>query len=334
MFETYREESQFALDAVRRAAALCRQIQTEMVSPAITKTDQSPVTVADYASQALVGKLLLDRFPDDLLVAEEDSQTLRESDDGENLSLITSYVQQTWPDADESQVCAWIDHGTQEPSQRFWTCDPIDGTKGFLRGDQYVSALALIEDGVVQVGALGCPNLNREMQPDVGGEGAAVLAVRGEGCFVFSVTGNEYVRLQVSEQDQAELARLLRSVESGHTHEGKMADLVRTLGTRAEPVLMDSQAKYAVMAAGGGELIFRLLSPSKPDYAEKIWDQAAGSLIVEEAGGRVSDLRGEPLDFGRGRTLRENIGVLASNNRLHGLALEALESVGANARPT
>jgi 3'(2'), 5'-bisphosphate nucleotidase len=333
VFETYQEEAQFALDAVRRAAALCRQIQHEMVSPAITKTDQSPVTVADYASQALVGKLLIERFPEDRLVAEEDSQTLDGADDGRTLAKITSYVQQVRPEADDDRVCTWIDYGAHEPTRRFWTYDPIDGTKGFLRGDQYVSALALIIDGKVKVGALGCPNLNRAMRPDVGGEGAAVLAVRGEGCFGFGMSGNESVRLRVSDQDNPEFARLLRSYESDHTHEGMMADLVRTLGTGAEPVLMDSQAKYAVMAAGGGELLFRLLSPTKPDYEEKIWDQAAGSIIVEEAGGTVSDLRGVPLDFGQGRTLGENIGVLVSNTRLHEVALIAIERVGANTRP-
>ena len=56
---------------------------------------------------------------------------------------------------------------------------------------------------------------------------------------------------------------------------------------------MDSQAKYAVLAAGGGDVNLRLLSPSRPDYREKIWDQAAGSIVVEEAGGRVSDLNGD-----------------------------------------
>ena len=103
-----------------------------------------------------------------------------------------------------------------------------------------------------------------------------------------------------------------------------MAALVQALGVTKPPVLMDSQAKYAVMAAGGGDLLFRLLSPSLPDYEEKIWDQAAGSLIVEEAGGRVTDLRGEALDFTQGRTLRANVGVLASNARVHEAALEAL----------
>ena len=70
-----------------------------------------------------------------------------------------------------------------------------------------------------------------------------------------------------------------------------------------------------------------------PDYTEYIWDQAAGSLIVEEAGGQVSDLRGEPLDFSQGRRLRKNIGVLVSNGRLHQAGLEVLRSTRADRRP-
>jgi 3'(2'), 5'-bisphosphate nucleotidase len=94
-------------------------------------------------------------------------------------------------------------------------------------------------------------------------------------------------------------------------------------------VRMDSQAKYAVLAAGKGDLMLRLLSPAKPNYREKIWDQAAGSLVVEEAGGRITDLCGERLDFTVGRTLDNNRGILASNGHLHLAALEALKSLGA-----
>ena len=61
-------------------------------------------------------------------------------------------------DADE--VCRWIDHGGgSQYSERFWTLDPIDGTKGFLRGEQYAVALALIVEGRIAVAALACPNL-------------------------------------------------------------------------------------------------------------------------------------------------------------------------------
>ena len=75
--------------------------------------------------------------------------------------------------------------------------------------------------------------------------------------------------------------------------------------------------------------MLRLLSPDKPNYREKIWDQAAGSIIIEEAGGRVSDLDGKPFDFTTGRSLLNNRGVVASNGAYHSLALQTLKELGA-----
>ncbi len=176
---------------------LCREIQAEMVSPAITKSDRSPVTVADYASQALVAHMLIQASPGERLVAEEDSQTLKADPGGETLARVTGYLKHVLPGVDAQQVCALIDHGAQEPGERFWTLDPIDGTKGFLRGDQYVTALALIEDGVVQVAALGCPNLDRGMSPAIGGAGSAVVAVRGHGCYSYGMLDEERSPIRV-----------------------------------------------------------------------------------------------------------------------------------------
>jgi 3'(2'), 5'-bisphosphate nucleotidase len=105
--------------------------------------------------------------------------------------------------------------------------------------------------------------------------------------------------------------------------------IAEKMGVQAEPVRLDSQAKYAILASGAGDLIFRLISPNMPDYKEKIWDQAAGSLVVEEAGGKITDLDGKLLDFTKGRTLAGNRGVLASNALLHNAALEAIQNVGA-----
>jgi 3'(2'), 5'-bisphosphate nucleotidase len=333
MFTGHSLEADFAAGAVRRAAALCRTIQQEMVTPALSKADHSPVTVADFASQALFARMLLDVFPSDALVAEEASQALLKPEAAGTLEAVTRYVGRVSPGATADQVCRWIDHGTGMPAKRFWTCDPIDGTKGFLRGDQYVAALALIVDGDVVVAALGCPNLTPDLQPEIGGPGSVVIAVRGEGAWSMPLHGGDAARLGVSATSTPSDARVLRSFESSHTDSSKIKALLDTLGIGNEPVLMDSQAKYALLAGGSGELLFRLLSPGQPDYREKIWDQAAGSLIVEEAGGRVTDLRGQPLDFTRGRQLEANFGVLASNGRLHQAALAAIRTVGADQRP-
>jgi len=90
---------------------------------------------------------------------------------------------------------------------------------------------------------------------------------------------------------------------------------------------MDSQAKYGLLAAGHGELLLRFLSPSQMDYKEKIWDQAAGSIILEESGGKITDLDGKPLDFTTGRMLLNNSGILATNGLVHHQALEILRSL-------
>ena len=77
---------------------------------------------------------------------------------------------------------------------------------------------------------------------------------------------------------------------------------------------MDSQAKYAVVARGEADIYLRL--PTRADYREKIWDHAAGHLIVAEAGGVVTDIAGRPLEFHHGRELTANRGVIVTNGRI------------------
>lgn len=331
MFDLNAPETRFAVQAVRQACRLVKLIQAEMVTPALTKEDRSPVTVADFASQALVGKLLEGAFPADALVGEEDSTALRQPDESHTLEQVTHFVARLAPQAGPEQVCAWIDRGRAEPARRFWTLDPIDGTKGFLRGDQYAVALALIVDGQVQLGVLGCPNLVNGYQPDLSGPGSMGVAVRGACAWIGSLEDDieAQARLYVSDQRDPRQARLLRSFESGHTNVSQIDLFAEALGVQADAVRMDSQAKYLVLAAGRGEMYLRLLSPRQPDYKEKIWDQAAGSLLVEEAGGKVSDLHGKPLDFSVGRQLFNNRGLLATNARLHPAALQALHTIQA-----
>ena len=88
---------------------------------------------------------------------------------------------------------------------------------------------------------------------------------------------------------------------------------------------MDSQAKYASIARGAGDIYLRL--PVKKGYEEKIWDHAAGDLIVREAGGQVTDANGKRLDFSIGRTLRDNSGVVAAPKAVHGTVLGVVKEV-------
>jgi len=300
----------------RQASLLARVVEHEMITPALAKQDRSPVTVADYAVQALVGHAINQVFPKDPLVAEEDSRTLQTEEGRPTLDQVVHFLNRSFPSLKAKDICTWIDRGTGKCEQRFWTLDPIDGTKGFLRGDQYVVALAMVVNGKVQIGTLGCPKL---------GKGRLVIAVRGQGCWCTSLnSGSHFRSLRVSNCDDPSLLQMVRSFEPEHTNETLMKQLITAMGIRKDPTLMDSQAKYATIAAGEKDLLFRLRSPGQPHYTEKIWDHASGTLIVEEAGGIVTDLDGKLLDFSCGNQLVNSRGVIASNGLLHEIALRAL----------
>ena len=74
-----------------------------------------------------------------------------------------------------------------------WTLDPIDGTKGFLRGEQYAVCLALLVDAQVQVSVMGCPNLPVDASNPDGPKGCLFIAVRGRGGEQVSTLYSAYV---------------------------------------------------------------------------------------------------------------------------------------------
>lgn len=316
----FAHELRLAVAAVREAAALCRAVQSGLGRAAMEKKDRSPVTVADFGSQALVCRTLAESFPADPVVAEEDSDVLRLPENAPLLGQVCSFVRR-FRDGSDPEILGWIDHGRAlGASGRFWTLDPIDGTKGFLRNEQYAVALALIVDGVVEVAALACPNLPAPV-------GLVFSAARGQGTWTAPLhSDGEPVRIVVSDRDDPRIAKFCESVESGHSAHGESASAASLLGIVSPPVRLDSQAKYAVVARGEADIYLRL--PTRADYREKVWDHAAGALIVTEAGGRVTDVSGRPLDFTRGHELASNVGVVVTNGRLHDRVLEALKTVG------
>lgn len=320
-------ELDFTLGVLRRAAELARAIQQDSAGATLQKEDRSPVTVADYSVQSLIAQALDETFPGETLVAEEDSRELRRSGSGPVLERVSHWVDRTCGPCDSERIFYLLDRGAGQPTQRFWTLDPIDGTKGFLRGGHYAVALALIVDGRVEVGGLGCPHWSPDQIWQPNGPGGVVLAARGQGAWWTPLgTDAEQRRLRVSNLKNARQARVLRSVEAGHTNVDRLGDFLKEIQSRTEPIRMDSQAKYAALAGGQGDLLLRLPRSERPIYREKIWDHAAGAIVLEEAGGRISDLDGTGLDFMLGRTLAKNRGLLASNGLLHSEALAALAS--------
>lgn len=322
---SYSKERAVALEAVTEAARLCEAVRAEMVAgAALEKADRSPVTVADFGSQALICRRLGEAFPGDPVVGEEDAGALRKAENARMLAQVEGYVRRFRREANSQALCDWIDMGNGQVDGRYWTLDPIDGTKGFLRNDQYAVALALVEDGRVMVGALACPALPLDMAEPGGGRGTLFLAVRGLGTTAAPLGGGDAAAVAVAEEATPQNWRFVESVESAHGDHERQERIAKAVGIRAASLRMDSQAKYAAVARGDAALYLRLPSPSHPDYREKVWDHAAGSLVVEEAGGRVTDMHGRPLDFASGHLMENNRGVVVSNGRIHDVAIEAL----------
>jgi 3'(2'), 5'-bisphosphate nucleotidase len=101
---------------------------------------------------------------------------------------------------------------------------------------------------------------------------------------------------------------------------------MRELGAASIPMRLDSQCKYALVARGQADAYLRL--PTGKPYVEKIWDHAAGMIIAQEAGAIVTDIAGVPLDFGRGRRLEGNRGVVCAARGLHEPLIHAIERLG------
>jgi 3'(2'), 5'-bisphosphate nucleotidase len=349
---SYAKELRIAQLAVQRATILTKRVFHEKAKGTVDKNDKSPVTIGDFGAQALIIAALQHSFPQDAIVAEEEAAQLKED---ENLrKTIWDLVSSTKLDDEASEaelgggikdadsMLELIDRGGSPggSSGRIWAIDPIDGTKGFLRGGQYAVCLGLMLDGDVKVGVLGCPNLpvddTARLTTDIGanqtdeGHGVLFSAVQGHGATSGALkTGALASAKAISMRSLSEAdlpkATFCESVEAGHSSHDDQSVISQKLGITEPSVRMDSQAKYGSIARGAGDIYLRL--PVKATYQEKIWDHAAGDLIVREAGGVVTDIHGKKLDFGVGRTLANNKGVVAATAGVHPKVLSVVQEV-------
>ena len=312
------------------AAALTRRLQPQRESlGAHQKADKSPVTVADFAAQALITQRLQALEVAPLrLVGEESGGALRES--SELAVQVAEACLPFWKSATPESVIAALDAGG-DPGRggRYWSLDPVDGTKGFLRGQQFAISLALLEEGEVRLGALACPRLAPSLEASLeepAAEGTLYLAARGGGCqqLTLDAAGAAGVSHPISAERgyQKGIVRLCESVEAAHSAHGEAAEVLAALGGEARSVRLDSQAKYATVARGQADLYLRL--PTRPGYVERIWDHAAGMLVAEEAGAVVTDITGKALDFRHGWGLEKNRGVVCAHPALHRAVIEAI----------
>lgn len=341
----YAKERLIAEVAVQRAALLTKNVLREIDKGTISKSDASPVTIADFAAQALLICAIHHNFPEDTFVGEEAADTLRE--DVELQKRVWELVSAKYLDDPESELVLStpgsseemldiidLGCGTGGREGRVWMLDPVDGTSAFMKGQQYAISLALVEDGFEKVGVMGCPNLNlengkiHEDQVDKIGCGWMLSAVQGQGASIHRVSsGPLETARKIERANDKIMGKDLHWVEGTTSRSNdiqKQQKIAESLGIAWPGTdLYSSQMRYVALTIGGGSISVSL--PKKKNAASWVWDHAGGHLILEETGALVTDLNGKKFDFGAGRSLSENFGRVVAPLSLQKELLEKVK---------
>lgn len=339
-----------AIEIVQRASFLSRSYQKKTIdlkSVSLTKGDTSPVTIGDFAVQAIILNHLKKAFPNDKFIAEEESKTLLDSPELAQgiLNLVNTALGENWT---LENLFEAIDIGKHNKTDqgRVWVLDPIDGTKGFVRGSHYCIALALLEDGIPQISVLGSPNLDLnsvldqnplKVHPWVAIEtnnqismipnenlGSIYFAARDLGSHARVLTHplESNKKVHVNNVNKLEGETMCESYESTSVNKPVKDKFVSSLKLNPVFLPIDAQVKYCVVGAGGSIATLRL-TPN--NFDDNLWDFLPGTFFVEQAGGKITDLHGRPITFKWGRKLHTQVrGILASNGLVHDKLLNGI----------
>lgn len=311
------------MQALRAAARLCRTVQHQAMRgmEKDTGTGQEPVTIADYGSQAILGRMLAAHYPDDTVIAEESGYQFQELLTPEQsiqiINLLTTILDQN---ITHDHAITWLDQGQQDhmestPPGRTWVIDPIDGTKGFIAMRHYAIGLGILTDGKPTGAFMVCPGYG----DGVSGydDDGAIFYVQDETAYMTGIEADAIPRrIQVSTRTNPAQMRVVQSFEPSHVSKERIAKVLTGAGLSADSIReLDSMEKYALVACGDADVFLRIPRPGST-RPHKAWDHAAGAALVEAAGGRVTDLDGKPLDFSQGMHL-PNRGMIVSNGVIH-----------------
>ena len=177
-----------------------------------------------------------------------------------------------------------------DPGARAWIIDPIDGTQNFVRSllPEFGISIACVQGNAFVAGGVAFP-----------GTGDVFLAERGAGA---SRNGRP---IRVSDVASLALARVEIDLDGPHKRQPTL-DRAGTILLNAGQVRCHCAAVLGLCSIASGDADAYVHVSLRP------WDYAAGLLLVEEAGGRSSDLSGHPV-----RVFGENDGLLISNGRIH-----------------
>ena len=184
---------------------------------------------------------------------------------------------------------------------RLWVVDPIDGTRGFAqKNGEFSVMIALLEEGSVVVGVVLEPAARR-----------LTYAVRGGGCWRQDGDAAPTACRVTAVRDLAAATLTQSRSKKG----AGPSPLVSALAPARVRETYSAGIKLALVARGDADYYVNSYE------AFHDWDVCAGHILVEEAGGAVTGLSGEPLVYGTPGAWQRH-GLFASNGLLHAAALE------------
>ncbi|MCD7453298.1 hypothetical protein HAX54_020463 [Datura stramonium] len=349
----YYRELEAAVDVVERACRLCVDVKKSLFSSdgrILEKNDQTPVTIADFGVQALVSLEMNRLFPSIPLVAEEDSAFLRSNNLVGSVVDVVKEKATLGDEVTEDNILKAIDRGGKdacvfgpEPAT-YWILDPIDGTRGFVKGSEalYVVGLALVVEGQIVLGVMGCPNWHGDCSDNssIGvqekrSSGSGIIMVSHVDCGTWTKRLSDILTIESLHTWTRCSADSCQMVEEAcftipESQTWKSLPLSGLLDAKTDSenigegnILLlsaccGSLCKYLMVASGRASVY---IQGKKATSIIKVWDHAVGIICVHEAGGKVTDWEGSSLDFAADQTERRLIfpsgGVLVTNGSLH-----------------
>ncbi|KAI0006486.1 carbohydrate phosphatase [Xylariaceae sp. FL0662B] len=351
MDSPHAREFQVAIGAIQSAAKLSQAVISIEDKGVIEKDDLSPVTVADFAIQALLTATIHHAFPNDKFVGEESSADLKsnpalldrvwkllrrlESDEAESLCKLP---------VSSEQMCEMIDWcGFGEPggpsAGRVWVFDPIDGTKTFVQRQAYAINVALLEGGKQVLSIVGCPTIPVDAKPpvtndtiDPTGRGSIAFAARGYGTYVRPLIGslNEVQIHKINPISEILESKDFRPVSCYNMLDSGVDDVHKLvmdkLGIQSRGCdLLAWVLRWVTLGLGLADMTIWVYK--QRSRTGKIWDHAGAMLLFEEMGGKITDIDGKDIDLSVGRKMTANHGFVAAPRAMHNTVLTLVQQV-------
>jgi 3'(2'), 5'-bisphosphate nucleotidase len=291
----YSNELSLACDLVKEASKITEWFKNRGVFE-YKKRDQSPVTMADYASQIYIISRLKEKFPHDQLIAEENETGIIDENSANRIKTCFKELNLGEVPNIESSL-----NYRGPNSKRKWTIDPIDGTIGFMEGLTYAIGIGLMDDSDPKICAICVPHHNNNRI-------AIFKAEQGEGAKV-SYGRRDFKPIHVSHQSKIKNARMCQSLHYDLPWVSQFADKIG-IKTRKQ---LDSMAKFCLIADGTYDVYIKPIM----GLTAYSWDYLPGDLLVREAGGRVTDLDEERLKYENENLYLRAPGIISTNGILH-----------------